>query len=95
MKRSAFLRSALALLLCLTMVLSFVPVQAAAEVVEQAAAYDCAQNDHNYKAGTFRATCEQYPRTHYTCTYCGDNMMSTQRSCIPTGRRPSPMWMRL
>ena len=73
MKRSAFLRSALALLLCLTMVLSFVPVQAAAEVVEQAAAYDCAQNGHNYKAGTFRATCEQYPRTHYTCTYCGDS----------------------
>ena len=69
MKRPAFLKSALALLLCLTMVLSFVPMQAAAEEVEPAAVYDCAVDGHDYKAGTFRATCQQHPFTRYACTY--------------------------
>ena len=72
MKRPAFLKSALALLLCLTMVLSFVPMQAAA-AVEPVAVHDCARDGHEYKAGTFRATCQQHPFTRYTCSYCGDS----------------------
>ena len=74
MKRFAFFRSVLAILLCLTMVLSFVPMQAmAAESKPVALAYDCAKDGHKYQAGEFRATCEQYPLTRYTCSVCGDS----------------------
>ena len=73
MKRPANLKSALALLLCFAMVLSFVPMQVSAATVAPIAAHDCAKDGHDYKAGTFRATCQQHPRTHYTCTYCGDS----------------------
>ena len=73
MNRPAFFRSALAILLCLTMVLSFVPMQAMAEDAEPIAVHDCAKDGHDYKAGEFRATCKQYPRTHYTCSFCGDS----------------------
>ena len=71
MKRTAFFRSALAILLCLTMVLSFVPMQVMAEAAPTAVAHDCAKDGHDYKAGEFRATCQQYPFTRYTCTFCG------------------------
>ena len=73
MKRLAFLKSALALLLCFAMVLSFVPMQVSAATAAPIAAHDCAKDGHDYKAGTFRATCQQHPRTHYTCSYCGDS----------------------
>ena len=71
MKRTAFFRSALAILLCLTMVLSFVPMQITAEAAPTAVAHDCAKDGHEYKAGEFRATCQQYPYTRYTCSFCG------------------------
>ena len=73
MKRPAFFRSALAILLCLAMVLSFVPMQVMAEEAEPTAvAHDCTKDGHEYKAGAFRGTCQKYPYIRYTCTFCGD-----------------------
>ena len=61
------------MLLCLTMVLSFVPMQVMAEEAEPVAvAHDCAKDGHEYKAGEFRGTCQQYPYIRYTCSFCGD-----------------------
>ena len=73
MNRSAFFRSALALLLCLTMVLSFVPMQAAAAEEPAAQAYDCQKDGHDYEAVKFKGNCQQYAHTTYTCKACGDS----------------------
>ena len=73
MKRHAFLKSALALMLCLSMVLSFVPMQVAAAEEPVAVAHDCEKDGHTYKATKIEATCKQYPCTRHTCSACGDS----------------------
>ena len=62
MKKPAVFRSVLALVLCLAMVLSFVPYQAWA-----------AECEHDYAAVAYDANCLHPAYTLYTCADCGDS----------------------